>query len=392
MSTKEELEPYMNREHALVKHKLFERYLKSFIMIIGRTRTNLSYIDAFAGPWKSAEPDFSDTSFGRSVDAIEGCSVRLARQTGRRPKFRSLFIESEDEAYQKLDAYANQISKPTATAEAWHAKFQDSVQLIADWIKPNEKAFVLIDPKAYNGLISPSVLAPLLKNPNVEVLINYMWHFITLAIGHTKTNQKHRENMIDLYGDDYEMLASLPIGEKERALVLEYAKRLQKVAGNSDEQRLLVGRFPVEYAFRNGTKYYMVYATHSPRGLVAFSEASEKSLKDQYEIKFIASQQRREQVSSMSDLFDGHVPERITKDDGLEQPWIELLPSPRSEATIDVTVWSKMLEDCDCLPSQLQKGLGGLIKQGLVEVVGASSRRTTNFVHWKNSEVVRRLK
>ena len=52
------LEPYAGREQASVKHYLLEAYLERLIMITGQARYNrISYVDAFAGPWKAAQSD-----------------------------------------------------------------------------------------------------------------------------------------------------------------------------------------------------------------------------------------------------------------------------------------------------------------------------------------------
>lgn len=391
MAKKGELEPYLDREHALVKHKLFESYLKRFIMIVGNKMPSLAYVDAFAGPWQSTDPNYLDTSFGRAIEAMEGCSVELAKINGKRPRLRSLLVEADEGAYAHLSAYARSASKATSTVEAWHERFEDCVPRIASWLKPGQKTFSLVDPKAYKNLISPKVLAPLLGNSDVELLINYMWQFINLAIGHADRNEKHHENMLDLYGENYRELAKLPPGEKERALVAEYCKRLKQEAARLGAKRLWVSAFPVEYAFRDGTKYYLVYVTHSSRGLVAFMEASDEALKEQASIKMYVGQQKREKLTGVSDLFseieppvDSFVPHR-------EHVWLELLPAADDEVVVDEDRWAGLLEHNSCLPSQLQQGLKRLIDRGVLEVVGATSRRTKNFVNWKKSETVRRL-
>ena len=391
MVTKEEMEPYLDREHALVKHKLFECYLKRFVMILGRTHERLSYVDAFAGPWKSVCADYTDTSFGRAVNAIEGCSVTLAKETGRRPRFRSLLIEAKVSAFSDLSKYARSVNKSTSIVEAKNLRLQDSVKEISEWIDPKEKTFILIDPKAYKGLISPKVLAPLLKNYNVELLINYMWHFITLAIGRTKFNQKHEENMVDLFGEGYHKFTNLPPVQKEIALVREYAKRLREEANITGDNRVRVGMFPVEYAFRNGTKYYMVYVTHNPRGLIAFSEESEKCLNEQRQIKYITGQKRRECRTAVEDMFLEAIPEKWGPGEVLQSPWLKVLPNIGSEVVVDQNFWSNLIEDCAYLPKQLQNDLGSLVKNGVLEVVGATNKRRSIFVRWKDSEVVRRL-
>jgi three-Cys-motif partner protein len=390
MKPKEELHPYLNREHALVKHMLFERYFKRFIMILG-SRPNLAYIDAFAGPWLSSDDDYLDTSFGRAINAIESCSVTLAQQHNKRPRFRSLLIEADQSAFSELNSFAQKSSKATATVEARNWKFEESISQISEWIRPGEKTFVLIDPKAYRGLISPSVLSPLLKNPNVELLINYMWQFINLAIGHSRINEKHDKNLKDLHGAGYSEFSSLPSGEKESSFIREYKKRLAEESGLDGENRLRTASFPIQYADKDGTKYYLVYATHNPRGLIAFSEASDEAIEDQKEVQFFVGQKKREERTGVADMFhEIHEPHADLTP--REDAWLEALPSHNSVVIVDHEFWANMLERYNCLPSQLQTGLKNLMSRGLIEVVGATSRRKKNFVHWKKSETVRRLK
>lgn len=390
MSPKEELDPYLNREHALVKHKLFERYFKRFIMILGLKRQNLAYVDAFAGPWFSSDDSYSDTSFGRAISAIESCSITLATQHNKRVRFRSLLIEADVSAFSELRDFANRSTRQSSTIEALNRRFEESVQEISEWIRPGEKTFVLIDPKAYKGLISPAVLSPLLKNPDVELLINYMWQFINLAIGHVN-NEKHESNLTDLYGPGYSKFSALPAGEKEKALICEYRKRLVEESGIRGDARVRAASFPVQYADRCGTKYYLVYVTHNPSGLIAFSEASDEALEDQKEVQFFVGQKKREEKTGILDMFDelhGGIVDLPTRED----VWIEALPSTGSCIVVDQTFWANMLERHECLPSQLQLGLKKLIDRKVVEVVGATTRRKKNFVNWKNSETVRRLK
>jgi hypothetical protein len=71
---REKLAPYAGREQASVKHFLLESYLARLIMITAQARYHrIVYVDAFAGPWKSARGDLSDTSFAKAVEVMEGC-------------------------------------------------------------------------------------------------------------------------------------------------------------------------------------------------------------------------------------------------------------------------------------------------------------------------------
>ena len=218
-----------------------------------------------------------------------------------------------------------------------------------------------------------------------------MWQFINLAIGHGRSNEKHDENLKDLYGSDYLYLSNLPPGEKEKALIRQYKKRLVEESGTHGEIRARAAAFPVEYANRDGTKYYLVYLTHNPRGLIAFGEASDKAIEDQKEIQLIVGQSKREAKTGVSDLFSG-INESIIIITARENAWLERLPVPESSIVVNAEMWADMLEENDSLPCELQAGLKKLIEKNVVEVVGATARRKKNFVNWRNSETVRRIK
>src|SRR5689334_11818900 len=103
-----ELVPYAGREQAWVKHFLLESYLARVIMITARSKyQHIAYIDAFAGPWKSAQEDLSDTSFSKAIEVMESCRVTLAQQFRRSVSFRALFVECDPERYARLKAFAD---------------------------------------------------------------------------------------------------------------------------------------------------------------------------------------------------------------------------------------------------------------------------------------------
>jgi hypothetical protein len=62
--------------------------------------------------------------------------------------------------------------------------FSNPTETVARWICNDEMTFVLIDPTGWKDVISPKVLAPILRKTSVEMLINVMWNFINLATGH----------------------------------------------------------------------------------------------------------------------------------------------------------------------------------------------------------------
>lgn len=392
MISKEELEPYQDREHALVKHKLFQAYLERFLMILGRRVKKLAYIDAFAGPWKSQSPDYSDTSFGRAVRVLRSSQLALLKQFQVRPRLRAVFYEKDTEAFVELSAYADAQSANNLELKAKNEEFEKSVGKIAAWIERDEFAFILVDPKGYEGLIEPSTLAVLLANNKVELLINYMWQFLNLATGHSG-NAAHHANLVKMFGEGFEELLLLPPAEKEYALIRRYMQRLRQACTQQGDKRLRVISFPIEYADKKGTKYYLVYATHSATGLITFAQEMERASKHQGLLKAMVYAEIRERKTNNLDLF------------GVEQtvvagsqrplpanPWLEVLLEAGGEVTVDLSFWAELLERYNCYPSDLQQALGVLLRLNMVEVVGSKTKRRRNFVHPDKCETVRRLR
>ena len=74
---KVDLANYKDREQAYVKHCLLERYIPDWAYKVGSTWDSLAYIDAFAGPWQTKDPNYADSSFGIAVNALRRCQSSL---------------------------------------------------------------------------------------------------------------------------------------------------------------------------------------------------------------------------------------------------------------------------------------------------------------------------
>lgn len=393
MITKEELEPYQDREHALVKHKLFQSYLERFVMILGRRVTKLAYVDAFAGPWKSQSKDYSDTSFGRAVSVLRSSQLALEKSFNAKPRLRAAFYEKDAVAFSELHSYAIAQSTSGLSLEARNERFEESVEKISAWIERDEFSFILVDPKGYEGLVEPSTLSVLLENPKVELLINYMWQFLNLATGHAG-NAAHNANLVKMFGEGFEELLSLPPAEKEYALIRRYMQRLRDACPRQGGKRLRAISFPIEYADKKGTKYYLVYATHNAVGLSTFAQEMEKASKHQGLLKALVYAGNREKKTNNFDLFSPVQIDTEPHRSLQNNPWLDVLVAKGDQVIVDQERWADLLEQYNCYPSDLQAALGLLIGEGVVEVVGVGVKRgrKRNFVHPKKCEIVRRLR
>ena len=390
---RETLSPYVAREQASVKHFLLESYLERLIMITARKFcSHIAYVDAFAGPWKSSNPDLSDTSFARAIEVMEGCRAELETKFRRSVTFRALFIERDAASFARLKHFADTRSTRQIQITAANEDFSDSAESVARWIKDDEMAFVLVDLTGWKDVISPKTLAPLLRKRNVELLINFMWNFINLASGHA--NQK--ENLRELFGDQLERLLAEDSTRSERDWMRAYLDQLKIAAGDADsDSRLRAAWFPVEFTLQDRVFYFLAYVTHHVKGIIVFLEETDRALQYQKEVKFVVKQQRREEEFGITDLFGDDLSPKIgpssLKSPEVREMWMTLLPDVGSEIRVDESRIAEMVEKCGCLISTMQSELRTLIAEGILKNIDSRSTRPRNVVSYRDGERIVRI-
>lgn len=385
---RQELIPYAGREQSFTKHFLLKSYLERLIMIAGQRYDHIAYVDAFAGPWKSARKDLGDTSFAQALEVMEECHETLARNFGRSISLRALFVERDTGAYARLKEFADQRSTSVVEIRAINEDFAESAESVARWIRAHEIAFVLVDPTGWKGVIAPRTLAPLLKRRNVELLINVMSNFISLATGHANQEQNLRE----LVGNAYPRLM-LSGGPKD--WMRSYLEHL-KTFGPSGASRLRTAWFPVEFPSMEKVFYYLTYVTHHVKGMITFLEESDKALKHQKQVKHVVRQQKREANTGMRDMFGDSLQSADRSAVGAEWDaralWLARLPAAGAELRVTEEVIADMAEEAGCLISNLQSALRRLIDGGAVVNKDAKRLRPKMVVDYEEGEKIRRQK
>jgi three-Cys-motif partner protein len=374
---------YVTREQAWVKHWLLERYLQRLIMKVGRHWGRIVYIDAFAGPWKSNKDDLSDTSFDRAVQVMRSCQTALAAEGVHRP-FEALFLEKDKKRAAKLIEYAYANTSPEVKVGAQHKDFVDAIDDLASWIKDDDFAFILVDPTGFDGA-APALLAPLLRKRGVEVLINLMWDYVARF----KTVREMGTTIEQIFGSDPAMYAT------ENAARAHYCERLRQTSAAKSGLRLYATTFPVEYPDRDRTLYHLVYATHSPIGLLTFSEVAAAALDEQANTKAGVNIDRKAAKAGVADMFGAGelVKERRHVDeDACRRAWLTRMPVPGYEIAVDKNVMAELVEECMCMEIDLQASLKRLMSDGVVENLSATRGRPKNVVHWQKKERLRRCK
>jgi len=389
---REKLASYAGREQASVKHFLLESYLARLIMITAQARYNrIVYVDAFAGPWKSARGDLSDTSFAKAVEVMEGCRVEIARTFRRSVTFRALFVERDPERFAALKQFSAEKSNNQIEIKAINEDFSESAESVARWIRDDEIAFVLVDPTGWKDIIAPTTLVPLLRKRNVEMLINVMWNFINLASAHANQEQ----NLKSIFGDELESLRKPGTASEE--WMRAYLRRLKTAAGDAGTaSKLRTAWFPVEFPSQDRIFYYLTYVTHHVKGIIVFLEESERALDYQQKVKFVVKQQQREAESGITDFFGDDI-QTVDKSKGVavavaHNLWLSLFSEANCDVRVDEIRIADMAEECGCLISQLQEALKALLDSGVLKNIDAKRPRTKNHVNYRKGETIHRLK
>lgn len=387
--TRQALARYEDREHSLVKHTILASYLERCLMIIGQQWSKIAYIDCFAGPWKSSTDDLSDTSPGIAIHIMAACQAQLREKMQRQVQIRSIFVESDTERVDLLNAHAQHAPSNIARPEIWRTSFSEATPAILSWLQPDEFAFVFVDPFGWKGIIEPSVLAPFLKRPHTELLINFMWNLVNLATGLAEQDT----NLAAVFGTDWRDAVTHGGEAKQRELMRRYRRKLADVCDGHGGQRLRTAMLPVEYINKRKVIFNLVYATHHPAGLVVFWEEAEKTAQQQTRLKLQHRLDKKAEKLGQGDFFnaDQHEDEPTMPSYDLKMAWLRRLPQVGSTLTVDMVAMADLIEETDGLLSELQAALGELIKSGIVENTNAKRRRTVNVVNCRKNEVLRRL-
>src|SRR5688572_13496635 len=270
------------REQAYIKHCLLEEYLPQLTYKVGTTWDALVYVDGFAGPWQTADPNHADTSFSIAVQALRRCQGGLRESRGR-----DLRIESNDDkdAYAQLRRFAEQQSSSSFGIHPLWGDFIEKIPEIESIIKTNTRnafRFVFLDPKGWAD-IPMRRLQPFFRDRSCEVLINLMTRHIIRFLD----EPDRAESYHNLFGRK-EVLPILRAMKVRNVASHERAEQAVREYGQS--LRLLCGFKYVSSAIilepdKESIRYFLVYGTNHPRGVEVFKSAETKAANIQNEVR-----------------------------------------------------------------------------------------------------------
>lgn len=369
---------YRGREQSYFKHCLLEAYLERLFMIVGQHERTICYVDCFAGPWEEQGDDLEDTSIARSLNIIRKCREGL-HGMGKPVKFRALFVEQKSKSFRKLQDYLNSRKSDGIETHALNGSFHELVQDILSWCGRDGFVFFFVDPKGWKNAVELPTLAPLLRRPNSEFLINFMYDFLSRTV----PQPVFQEEMRSIFGIVPDGQDKSP-EQREEYLLSLYRDNLKQVlpAGDGKPRTACV---KVLKPTRDRTLYHLVYLTRHPKGIVVFMEASEKLELVQKKAREQAKQDEREQRSKQLEMFAAaeqvshKKPEQIPEE--VEEYWLNRLTSTPEEYGMDKL--ADILEETGWFVSDLQKAFGELARKGLVKNLDGTPKRRSKFVYFE---------
>lgn len=389
---------YDEREHAYVKHWVLTKYLQRLVLIVGQHVKEINYVDCFSGPWNNNDQEkLSDTSIGIALAQLEACKDALAHRRVGKPEIRinAFFIEKKKSSFKRLESYlAEYRGAINATA------INDEFENVIDDVKKKTSSgftFYFVDPLGYTS-IAPETLEPLLNHRDSELLINLMSSFIARFI--ESNDQKQIAMLSRIIGEE-----SLDAFDKDWVfsrsdyVAHHYRRKLKQ----RSKLHTWASSMPIQNETNDGTKYHLVYVTHSPKGMEVFRERVDKGIDVQKDVHATAMArrqiERKEAATGTSDLFgddwESPTPQR-QHDYRKERTQSLLYKELKERLTKDWQPWgmetlATLLEDFDCSPDDVQESIKRLIDEGIMEIDRKSSRRprTKNFLLFRDSERVR---
>ncbi len=290
---------YEDRPQSFVKHFFLEKYLEKLAYHILWHHQTLVYVDGFSGPWMSSGENYSDTSFVIALNILRRVHNILKSKHDKDRKVKLLFVEEDDEAFEKLSGYVREIKD--FDAQAIQGKFEDHIDSVVEFIG-NDFSFSFIDPKGWSGA-NPSVLEPLLRLEG-EVLINFMYDFVNRFLSDERPGV--RRSLGSLFPGieaDKELILLEKAGlNREDSIIELYKKAIHAKSG--DLNLSLVTSMAVKNRRAERTHFHLVYRTRNWKGIQKFREAERETIGIQDVARKSAMLADKQRATKQPELFD----------------------------------------------------------------------------------------
>ncbi|MEO6197011.1 MAG: three-Cys-motif partner protein TcmP [Dehalococcoidia bacterium] len=241
--------------HTAAKHSILRRYLDAWFPILTSWAGRVVFVDGFAGPG-----EYSGGERGSPLLALDAAIHHT--QDFSKNELIYLFIEAEPASYQHLDNLLKTTEVPAFIRwQAIPGNFAERMTEVLDAVEGKDKslapALILIDPFGFSGL-PMGLLKRLAKHQRTEFIISLMYESIIRWRG-----QPQLEGTLDdLFGSkEWRRVDNMPSPADRKAFLLTLYQSQLKEAGMT---------YTRAFEMRdhgNRTEYYLIFATHSLKGL-----------------------------------------------------------------------------------------------------------------------------
>ncbi len=383
------LENYEGREQTFVKHFVLEQYLERLAWKIGYRGCTLTYVDCFAGPWKSGNEQLQDTSPFIALNKLREAQKQLAIQKAGPLRLRALFIEEKSTSATALKN-ALDLEFPKIETKVLRGKFEDVRQDVAKFCASSgttDFTFYFVDPTGWTGY-AMDVLAPLVQLSRSEVLVNFMTGHIARFIDLNDEDAERWRSQLFGFPNARESWAGLSGMEREERIVETYCNAL-KQNGKFEHVVSSIVLNPL----KDRTHFHLILATKSRKGLEVFREVEQKAIPKQ-ELARDEAKNRKKGGALQQNMFAGAAIEGSPYVQELRKRYLSKV---RAEITATLTkdrriayevLLVKALSVPMCGESDLKNCLKDMRRSGQVEIEGLKPRESApkadagHFINW----------
>ncbi|MBO0858960.1 MAG: three-Cys-motif partner protein TcmP [Chloracidobacterium sp.] len=368
-------ELYVGREQSLIKHRILQKYLQRFAMIIGFKWDTITYVDCFSGPWNVFSDDLADSSFSIALNELLTAQANHGKR-GKSIKLRCLFLEKDRQAYAKLKEFA--ANAQNALVETRNCELADAIADVVAFIRKGGShsfPFIFIDPTGWTGFAMDKI-APLLKLDPGEVLINFMTGHINRFI--ESPDKVTQESFSRLFGDPsfQRSLQGLSKRDREDAIVTKYVENLARTGKFAFTSKAIV-----LHPERDRTHFHLVYATRNLKGIEVFKEAEEKAMDEMEHVRAEAHKRKTDRKKPQSELFEPEVLHQSRYFDELRDRYLKTakekvlqLLVERGRVSYD-DAWATALREQLVWTSDLKDWIDDWKKEGCLIIEGMKSKQ-----------------
>lgn len=261
-----EIEKYRGREQSYIKHLFLTQYLQAaaYKTLQGRSPI-FNFVDAFAGPWRTSDENFSDASFAQALRTLEAVRADLGKNGVAGLKIRFCFCERRAEAITQLRQYAE--THKRFEIRVFHGSFEDHLEAIADFCRDGF-TFTFIDPTGWNIRSEP--VLEFLRVQKGEFLLNFMSEHVNRHAEYSQVAASFGRFLAD--PDWTGEFNALPSNWNNEQRVLHLLRRKIKTIGAAT----YLPDFPILKPREQRVKMRLVLGTHSAKGLEVFRDTQGK--------------------------------------------------------------------------------------------------------------------